>query len=214
MNLCIEIQTLGSPRALLLRDLRLQIAPGCVHTLMGPSGSGKSSLLAAVCGTLDEGMRWQGSVQLDGQSLDRLPPQARRIGILFQDDLLFGHMTVRENLLFALPAGQAPAREQAVRQALRDIELDDLADADPATLSGGQRSRVALMRALLAQPRALMLDEPFSKLDASLRQRMRELVFGQVRTRRIPALLVTHDESDVADPSCLTRLGTPEQAHA
>ena len=200
MSLCIDLQTLGTPRTLLLRDLRLQIAAGCVHTLMGPSGSGKSSLLAAVCGTLDEGMRWQGSVQLDGRSLDRLPPQARRIGILFQDDLLFGHMTVRENLLFALPAGPAPAREQTVRQALRDIELDDLADADPATLSGGQRSRVALMRALLAQPRALMLDEPFSKLDASLRQRMRELVFGQVRRRRIPALLVTHDEADVADP--------------
>lgn len=214
MSLCINLQTLGTPRTLLLRDLRLQIAAGCVHTLMGPSGSGKSSLLAAVCGTLDEGMRWQGSVQLDGRSLDRLPPQARRIGILFQDDLLFGHMTVRENLLFALPAGPAPAREQTVRQALRDIELDDLADADPATLSGGQRSRVALMRALLAQPRALMLDEPFSKLDASLRQRMRELLFGQVRTRRIPALLVTHDEADVADPACLTRLGTPAQDHA
>lgn len=214
MSLCIELQTLGTPDAVLLRDLHLQIAPGCVHTLMGPSGSGKSSLLAAVCGTLDEGMRWQGSVQLDGQTLDALPAQARRIGILFQDDLLFAHMTVRENLLFALPAGPTLSREQAVRQALQDIELGDRADADPATLSGGQRSRVALMRALLAQPRALMLDEPFSRLDASLRQRMRELVFSQVRTRRIPALLVTHDEADVADPSCLTRLGAPGKAHA
>lgn len=214
MSLCIDLHSLATPRALLLRDLQLRIAPGCVHTLMGPSGSGKSSLLAAVCGTLDEDLRWQGRVQLDGQVLDALPPQVRRIGILFQDDLLFAHMTVRENLLFALPAGARQAREQAVRQALHDAELDDLAEADPATLSGGQRSRVALMRALLAQPRALMLDEPFSRLDASLRQRMRQWVFAQVRERRIPALLVTHDEADVADPACLTRLGAPGSGDA
>lgn len=214
MGLHIDLHLLGTPQIVLLRALRLQVAPGSVHTLMGPSGSGKSSLLAAVCGTLDEGMRWQGQVQLNGQTLDGLPPQARRIGILFQDDLLFAHMTVRENLLFALPCGPAAARENAVRQALQDIELSDLAQANPATLSGGQRSRVALMRALLAQPRALMLDEPFSRLDVPLRQRMRELVFSQVRARHIPALLVTHDDADIADPACVTRLAPPEAPDA
>jgi putative thiamine transport system ATP-binding protein len=208
MSLRIEVHTLSSPTGVLLRDLTLNIAAGQVHTLMGESGSGKSSLLAAVCGTLDADMRFEGSVQLNGLSLDRLPTQARRVGILFQDDLLFPHMTVRENLLFAVPRGEAAAREALVGQSLRDVEMADYLNVDPATLSGGQRGRIALARALLAQPQALLLDEPFSRLDAALRQRMRALVFGMVKARNIPALLVTHDAEDVADPALLTRIGT------
>jgi putative thiamine transport system ATP-binding protein len=132
------------------------------------------------------------------------------VGILFQDDLLFPHMTVRENLLFAVPRGDAQTREAQMLQALRDVEMSDWKDADPATLSGGQRARVALARALLAQPRALLLDEPFNKLDAALRARMRALVFGLVKARGIPALLVTHDAQDVADAALVTRLDRPQ----
>jgi putative thiamine transport system ATP-binding protein len=207
MSLELHVKCLQSPRAVLLRDLQLQIAPGQVHTLMGGSGSGKSSLLAAICGTLDARLRFEGSVKLNGQRIDTLPAQARRVGILFQDDLLFPHMTVRENLLFACPPGAAPKREDLVHQALHDVEMADFLQADPATLSGGQRARVALARALLAQPRALLLDEPFSRLDAALRARMRELIFGMVAARAIPALLVTHDAQDIADARLLTRLG-------
>jgi putative thiamine transport system ATP-binding protein len=218
MSLQIEVQRLGSPAGVLLRDLQLNIAPGQIHTLMGESGSGKSSLLAAICGKLDAGMRFEGSVFLNGQRIDNLPTQARRVGILFQDDLLFPHMTVIENLLFALPKcpkrpkctkgpkGQSATREAAALQALRDVEMADHSHADPATLSGGQRARVALARALLAQPQALLLDEPFSKLDAALRLRMRALVFGMVKARGIPALLVTHDAQDVADTAALTTI--------
>ena len=206
MSLHIEVNSLSSPAGVLLRNLTLDIAAGQVHTLMGESGSGKSSLLAAICGTLDEAMRFEGSVQLNGLSLDPLPTQARRVGILFQDDLLFPHMTVRENLLFATPRGERVAREALVAQALRDVEMTDYLHADPATLSGGQRARVALARALLAQPLALLLDEPFSRLDAALRARMRTLVFGMVKTRGIPALLVTHNAEDVADAAALTRI--------
>ena len=206
MRLILDLRTLRTPQRVLLRSLRLSVAPGCVHTLMGPSGSGKSSLLAALCGTLPEGLYFDGTVQLAGCRIDRLPPQARRVGMLFQDDLLFPHMTVRENLLFALPAGAAAAREAAVRQALADVEMGAFAQADPATLSGGQRARVALARALLAQPLALLLDEPFSRLDMALRERMRSLVFGLVRARKIPALLVSHDLADVADLTLLTHL--------
>ena len=206
MSLILDLHTLRTPQRVLLRPLRLSVAPGRVHTLMGPSGSGKSSLLAALCGTLPEGLHFDGTVQLAGRRIDGLPPQARRVGMLFQDDLLFPHMTVRENLLFALPAGPAAAREAAVRQALADVEIDAFAHANPATLSGGQRARVALARALLAQPLALLLDEPFSRLDVALRERMRSLVFGLVRARKIPALLVSHDLADVADLALLTHL--------
>ncbi len=206
MSLDIHITLLQAGDTVLLRDLQLHIAPGTVHTLMGDSGSGKSSVLAAVCGTLAPALRWEGAVQLNGQRIDTLPTRARRVGILFQEDLLFAHMTVRENLLFAVPAGPQAARETLVAQALADVEMAAFLQADPATLSGGQRARVSLARALLAQPQALLLDEPFSKLDASLRQRMRDLVFGLVRQRQIPALLVTHDAADIADPACLTRL--------
>lgn len=206
MSLDIHITLLQAGNTVLLRDLQLHIAPGTVHTLMGDSGSGKSSVLAAVCGTLAPALRWQGHMHLNGQRIDTLPTRARRVGILFQEDLLFAHMTVRENLLFAVPAGPQAAREALVVQALADVEMAAFLQADPATLSGGQRARVSLARALLAQPQALLLDEPFSKLDASLRQRMRDLVFGLVRQRQIPALLVTHDAADIADPACLTRL--------
>jgi putative thiamine transport system ATP-binding protein len=206
MSLDIQLALLKAGDTVLLRNLQLRIAPGTVHTLMGDSGSGKSSVLAAVCGTLDPALRWQGEIRLNGQRIDTLPTRARRVGILFQEDLLFAHMTVRENLLFAVPAGPQAAREALVAQALADVEMGAFLMADPATLSGGQRARVSLARALLAQPQALLLDEPFSKLDASLRQRMRDLVFGLVRQRQIPALLVTHDAADVADPACLTQL--------
>jgi putative thiamine transport system ATP-binding protein len=206
MSLDIQLALLQAGDTVLLRDLQLHIAPGTVHTLMGSSGSGKSSVLAAVCGTLAPALRWEGEIRLNGQRIDALPTRARRVGILFQEDLLFAHMTVRENLLFAVPAGPQAAREALVAQALADVEMSAFLQADPATLSGGQRARVSLARALLAQPLALLLDEPFSKLDASLRQRMRDLVFGLVQQRQIPALLVTHDAADVADPACLTQL--------
>ena len=190
----------------LITDLRLSIPAGAIHTLMGPSGSGKSSVLALVCGTLDPAFRCEESVLLDGQDISTWPTSRRRVGILFQDDLLYPHMSVAENLLFAVPPGPRHERMATVQQALGDLELDGLGGADPSTLSGGQRARVALMRALLAKPRALLLDEPFARLDTALRERMRRHVFDLIRARAVPTLLVTHDEADVADPQRVTRL--------
>lgn len=207
MSLSILCSRLAVAGTTLIEDLSLSVEPGTVHTLMGDSGCGKSSLLAAICGTAADAVSFEGSVSLDGERVDGLATQRRRIGILFQDDLLFAHMSVRENLLFAVPQGPRRQREAAVAQALRDLELPGFADADPGTLSGGQRSRVALMRALLAEPKALLLDEPFARLDAALRERVREFVFATIRERRIPALLVTHDQADVADPNLVTRWG-------
>jgi putative thiamine transport system ATP-binding protein len=210
MALQVHVQRLATARHTLVQNLRIDIPPGCVHTLMGPSGCGKSSLLAAVCGTLDPALQFEGEVLLNGRAVQALPAQQRRIGILFQDDLLFAHMNVLENLLFALPQGPRTAREALARQALADVEMAGFEAANPATLSGGQRSRVALARALLAQPQALLLDEPFTRLDTGLRQRMRALVFGLVAQRGIPALLVTHDVADVADGERLTDWTAPK----
>lgn len=182
---------------LLLGPLSLDVAPGAVATIMGPSGSGKSSLLAYLCGTLDPAFAASGMATLDGADLSAVAPEKRRIGILFQDDLLFPHLSVAGNLAFAIPA-HAPDRKARIDAALAEAELDGYGERDPATLSGGQRARVSLMRALLAEPRAILLDEPFSKLDTALRGKMREFVFAHIRARQIPCLMVTHDEADAA----------------
>jgi putative thiamine transport system ATP-binding protein len=116
-------------------------------------------------------------------------------------------MSVGENLLFAVPPGKRPERLAAVEQALAEAGLGGYGERDPATLSGGQRARVALMRALLARPRALLLDEPFSRLDAALRSQFRAFVFEHIRAAGIPAVLVTHDLADVADSGRVVEMG-------
>jgi len=139
-------------------------------------------------------------------------PEHRRVGILFQDDLLFPHLSVGGNLGFALSARvRDPAeRRKRIEQALVEADLAGFGDRDPHTLSGGQRARVSLMRTLLAEPSALLLDEPFNKLDAQLRSDFRTFVFEHARERRVPILLVTHDEQDAhAAGGPVIELGSP-----
>jgi putative thiamine transport system ATP-binding protein len=184
----------------LIAPLTMTVAAGEVATVMGPSGCGKSSLLAFICGTLDPAFAAGGTVHLGGVEISALPPERRRIGILFQDDLLFPHMTVAENLAFGVPPGSAGRRARRARidAALAEAGLAEFGDRDPETLSGGQRARVALLRTLLSEPLALLLDEPFGRLDIRLRTRFRQTVFGHARSRRLPTLLVTHDPEDAA----------------
>ncbi len=198
MTLELRKVTLSLESARLIGPLDLAIEPGEIVTLMGPSGCGKSSLLSFLCGTLDPVFRSGGEVLLEGRSLLERPPERRRVGILFQDDLLFPHLSVGENLAFGLAPeikGRT-ARRARIEAALADADMDGFAGRDPATLSGGQRARVALLRTLLSQPRALLLDEPFSKLDAELRERFRRFVFSHAREAGLPTLMVTHDPSD------------------
>ena len=117
----------------LLGPLDLAVAPGEIVTLMGPSGSGKSSLLALICGTLDPAFGSQGEIRLDGSDLAALPPERRRVGILFQDDLLFPHLSVAENLAFGVPpwVRGRKARRQKVREALAEADLEGFGDRDP-----------------------------------------------------------------------------------
>lgn len=185
----------------LLGPLDLAVAPGEVTTVMGSSGSGKSTLLAFVAGFLQPPFTARGSVRIDGEDITALPPERRRAGLMFQDAMLFPHLSVGGNLAFGLDAavkGRAQ-RRHAVEAALVQAGLAGFADRDPATLSGGQRTRVALLRCLLARPRMLLLDEPFSALDAPLRAEIRAFVFGHARERKLPTLLVTHDEADAAE---------------
>ena len=185
---------------LLVPPLTCRVAPGEVTTVMGPSGCGKSSLLAYICGTLDPAFTAGGRLRVDDVEIADLPPERRRTGILFQDDLLFPHMTVAENLAFGLRAAVAGyrARRARIDAALTEAGLAGFGDRDPATLSGGQRARVALLRTLLSEPHALLLDEPFGRLDLRLRGRFRRAVLEHARSRRLPTLLVTHDPDDAA----------------
>lgn len=185
------------------------VAPGTTTTLMGPSGVGKSTILSAVIGTLAEDFSLTGHIRLNGQTLTKLPPEKRGIGILFQDALLFPHLSVGENLAFGLaPGGTRATRQNEVNTALANVGLSGFAHRDPATLSGGQRARVALMRMLLSKPKALLLDEPFSGLDAALRAQIRQLVFEHAKARHLPVLMVTHDREDAdAAEGAIIKLG-------
>lgn len=194
------------------------VKPGEVLTIMGPSGSGKSTALAAIIGTLGPDFSVSGRLVLDGCDVTALPTRARGIGLLFQDDVLFPHLSVGGNLAFALPATLRgrQARRAAIEAALAKAGLAGFADRDPGTLSGGERARVALMRTLLAEPKALLLDEPFSRLDAGLRDHIRAFVLDLIRAERIPAILVTHqtDDARAAGGRIIDPLGRPVPVRA
>lgn len=182
-----------------LLSVSTHVAPGDVLSIMGPSGVGKSTLLAFITGTLAPDFTANGAILLDGVDITNAPAHQRRVGILFQDDLLFPHMSVGENLGFGLRAGGSKSeRDAKIAQALTEVGLDGFAGRDPATLSGGQKARVALMRMLLSDPCALLLDEPFSRLDTALRAQVRALVFARAKARALPVLMVTHDADDAA----------------
>ncbi|KAA1162481.1 ATP-binding cassette domain-containing protein [Pseudoalteromonas fuliginea] len=180
----------------LLLSLNEQVNGGEILTIMGPSGSGKSSLLNWLTGTLPSSFKANGEVWLNGQNVDNTPPHLRHIGVLYQDALLFSHLTVAGNIAFAMPKGNKKQRLEKIEHALEQVGLKDMGNRHPDNLSGGQQARVALLRMLLSEPKAILLDEPFSKLDTQLRVDTRELVFSQIRDHKLPAIMVTHDHSD------------------
>ncbi|MBE4578482.1 ABC transporter ATP-binding protein [Vibrio navarrensis] len=207
MSLCLENlaihKTSGEP---LFSALDLTVQKGEIVTLMGPSGCGKSTLLDAIAGHLASEFRYSGQIWLDGEKLDTLAAHRRQVGILFQDDLLFPHLTVWENLAFALPDNiKGAERKTRAMEALKPISLTMLANSFPDQISGGQRARISLTRMLLAQPKVALLDEPYSKLDKDLRAQFRQWVVEQLQQANIPTLMVTHDEDDTpAGSRCLT----------
>ncbi|MGB1301351.1 MAG: ATP-binding cassette domain-containing protein [Pseudoalteromonas tetraodonis] len=179
-----------------LLSLNEQVKGGEILTIMGPSGSGKSSLLNWLTGTLPSGFSANGEVWLNGKNINNLPAHLRHIGVLYQDALLFSHLSVSGNIAFAMPKGNKKQRLEKIEHALEQVGLKGMANRHPDNLSGGQQARVALLRMLLSEPKAILLDEPFSKLDTQLRVDTRELVFSQIREHKLPAIMVTHDHSD------------------
>jgi ABC-type Fe3+/spermidine/putrescine transport system ATPase subunit len=182
-------------RQTLLQAVNLRIEAGQTVALLGPSGSGKSTLLKIVAGLeIPE----SGSVWLDGQDISDWPPEKRRLALMFQDFALFPHLNLQDNVAFGLVEqgmGRAAAREKA-QALLQRFGLGGRGAERVDTLSGGEQQRVALGRALITQPRALLLDEPFSALDAELRVSLREEFALHIAEHGMRALLVTHDEAE------------------
>lgn len=177
----------------LLDGVNLRVAAGETVALLGASGSGKSTLLKIAAG-LEAPER--GSVWFEGQDITDLPPERRRFALMFQDFALFPHLNVQDNVAFGLVeqgVRKAQAREQA-QAMLQRFGLGEHAQARVWTLSGGEQQRVALARALITQPRALLLDEPFSALDAHLRDQLRAEFRARITEAGMAAILVTHDE--------------------
>lgn len=179
-----------------LISLDEQIYGGEILTIMGPSGSGKSSLLNWITGTLSNDFTATGEISLNGRNVSHLPTHLRHIGVLYQDALLFSHLSVAGNIAFAMPKGNKKQRLEKIDNMLEQVGLAGMANRHPDNLSGGQQARVALLRTLLSEPKAILLDEPFSKLDTQLRTETQELVFEQIRTHKLPTIMVTHDHSD------------------
>jgi ABC-type Fe3+/spermidine/putrescine transport system ATPase subunit len=188
-------KTIPSTQKVLLTDVSLTVASGQVVAVLGASGSGKSSLLKIIAGLepFDAG-----SVRFDGQNLASVPSHRRRFALMFQQFALFSHLNALDNVVFGLIEQGIPrtaARAQALT-ALNDYGIAQAAMQSVSTLSGGEQQRVALARALITQPRLLLLDEPFSALDADLRVAMQALFSAKITASKIATILVTHDEAE------------------
>ena len=196
-------------KAAAVDDLSLDVASGELLALIGASGSGKTTTLRMVAGYERPDA---GRILLEGRDITALPPERRSFGMVFQHYALFPHLSVGDNVAFGLEARGVNRRERRVRteRALENVGLGDAADRQVQSLSGGEQQRVAVARALIIEPPVLLLDEPLSNLDPTLRTAMREELRRTLRGRGVTVLFVTHDQEDafaVADRVALLRHG-------
>jgi iron(III) transport system ATP-binding protein len=204
-----------------LKDVSLVVNEGEMISLLGPSGCGKTTTLKIIAGLVEPD---SGDILLDGESILDVPVEKRGTVIVFQDYLLFPHMTVEENIGFGLKMAKVDKakRVKRVREMIDLVQLTGHEKKYPGELSGGQKQRVAVARALAVEPRVLLLDEPFSNLDARLRESMREFVCDLQRKLGITTILVTHDREEALMTSnkvavmlegSIEQFGTPEQIY-
>jgi iron(III) transport system ATP-binding protein len=215
-------KSFGGVRA--VDGVSLAIDPGELVAVLGPSGCGKTTLLRLLAGfeRPDAGRVSVGGMEMAGPAAF-VPPERRAVGMVFQDYALFPHLTVRANVAFGLARRPRAEREGLTKRTLELVGLQHRADSYPHELSGGERQRVALARALAPEPRVVLLDEPFSNLDASLRADLRREVELILRDAEATALLVTHDQEEalsladrlaVMREGALVQVGTPEEVYA
>lgn len=204
MSLVLTDVVIQKNHTIIVAIQSLRVESGEILTIMGPSGSGKSTLLAWLAGVLPTSLKSQGHVYLNHHNMTQVAAEKRQVGLLFQEDRLFPHLSVLENLQFALPQSmRGRQRVQRSLDALSQVALAQKASCYPDELSGGQKARVSLLRTLLAQPKAILLDEPFSQLDKTIRASTRQWVFSQIKTQQLPCILVTHDAEDIASQQSL-----------
>ncbi|HEX7252069.1 MAG TPA: ABC transporter ATP-binding protein, partial [Thermoanaerobaculia bacterium] len=199
-----------------LRDVSLSLAPGTTTTLVGPSGAGKTTLLRCLAGLVSQEA---GEILFDGSAVGELPAESRSVGFVFQSYALFPHMTVRDNLAFGLDVRRTArnARDARVEELSALLALDPLLDRRPSQISGGERQRIALGRAIAHRPALLLLDEPLAALDPNLASSVREVLLSTIRSERTTVLWVTHDRADalrLGDRVVLLREGRIEQIGA
>src|SRR3954447_19422373 len=178
-----------------VKDMNLDIRDGEFMILVGPSGCGKSTALRMIAGLEDI---TEGDLVIGGDVVNDMPPKQRDIAMVFQNYALYPHMTVRENMGFALSLAKAP-KDQVARQVEHAADILDLTlhlDRRPASLSGGQRQRVAMGRAIVREPKAFLMDEPLSNLDAKLRVQMRTEIARLQRRLGTTTVYVTHDQTE------------------
>jgi iron(III) transport system ATP-binding protein len=204
-----------------LKGVSLDIAPGEFFALLGPSGSGKSTLLRALAGFA---RHHSGQLLIDGEDVSAREPWQRQVGLVFQNYALWPHLSVRDNVGFGLVERRVPAAEirRRVDEALERVDLAGYAERAPNQLSGGQQQRVALARTLVIEPKVLLLDEPLSNLDKSLRVQMRQELLALQRRLGLTTIFVTHDQEEamttadrmaVLDQGVLQQVGTPMQLY-
>ena len=181
----------------LIKNLSIKIENSEILCVFGESGVGKSSLINVISGVNEENLKIEGEIKLNGVILNNIPTEKRKIGLLLQDGTLFPHLTVEQNLLFGMKKSlNKKEKNSLILNYLEKANMSGFQDRYPNTLSGGQKARIACLRAILSEPNALLLDEPFSSLDPSQRNSFREFVVKQVKRANIPCLLVSHDEGD------------------
>jgi len=204
-----------------VHDLSLELYKGELLCLLGPSGCGKTTTLRMVAGFVEPSA---GIILIDGQDVTTIPPYRRDTGMVFQSYALFPHMTVAANVSFGLENMGLPKAERVARvdETLMLVELEKLGHRYPRELSGGQQQRVALARALALRPAVLLLDEPFSNLDAQLRVRLREELRRLIERINVTTLFVTHDQEEalmlsdrivVMNQGRIEQIGTPEDIY-
>ena len=180
-----------------IKNLNLKINNGNILCVFGKSGVGKSSLINVIAGSNEDNLSFEGEIILNGKILNNIPIEKRKIGLLLQDGALFPHLTVEQNIYFGMNRKlKSKEKLNVINENLKNANMEGFQNRYPHTLSGGQKARIACLRAILSEPKALLLDEPFSSLDPEHRNTFRKFVIDKVKESKIPCLLVTHDETD------------------